>query len=242
MASLIAQLVKNPPAIQETLVRVLGREDPGRTQRLPTPVLLGFPCDLLVKESARNAGDMGSIPGLGRSPGKGKDYPLQYSGLENSMNSIGHRVAKSRIRLSHFHFSVRPHLPACNLPTTVLPCHRRVRRTEPEVRLRWAWLLATTSFPGGWPDTVPPPNGSVFGSGSGFAQSRSLCPCWGGTSCLVCHSTFKVRLDTEVLCVKRCVGEYGRSLTRDYCKDTLPFLLAVTLAHPPPHFREALAS
>ena len=102
----------------------------------------------LVKESARNAGDVGSILGLGRSPGKGKGYPLQYSGLENSMNSTVHRVAKSRIRLSHFHFSVRPHPPACNLPATVFPCHRRVRRTAPEVRLRWAWLLAITSFPG----------------------------------------------------------------------------------------------
>ena len=47
---------------------------------------------------------MGSIPGLGRSPGEGKGYPLQYSGLENSMDRIVHRVAKSRTRLSDFHF------------------------------------------------------------------------------------------------------------------------------------------
>ena len=40
------------------------------------------------KESACNAGDLGSIPGLGRSPGEGKGYPLQYSGLENSMDYI----------------------------------------------------------------------------------------------------------------------------------------------------------
>ena len=39
-----------------------------------------------VKASASNMGDLGSIPGLGRSPGEGKDYPLQYSGLENSMD------------------------------------------------------------------------------------------------------------------------------------------------------------
>ena len=158
---------------------------------------------------------MGSVPGLRRSPGKGKDYPLQYSGLENSMNSIVHRVANSRIRLSHFHVSVRPHLPACNLPTTLLSSRRRVRRTAPEVRLRRARLLVTTSFPAGWPGTVPPPAGSVFGSGSGFAASCSLCPRWGGTSCLVCHSASKVRLGTEGLCVKRCVGGYGRKLTRD---------------------------
>ena len=44
------------------------------------------------------------IPGLGRSPGEGKDYPLQYSGLENSIDCIVHGVAKSRTRLSDFHF------------------------------------------------------------------------------------------------------------------------------------------
>ena len=48
------------------------------------------------EESACNAGDLGSVPGLGRSPGKGKSYPLQYSGLENSMDCIVHGVAKSR--------------------------------------------------------------------------------------------------------------------------------------------------
>ena len=41
-------------------------------------------------------GDLGSIPGLGRSPGEGKGYPLQYSGLENSMNSIVHGVIKNQ--------------------------------------------------------------------------------------------------------------------------------------------------
>ena len=47
---------------------------------------LGFPCGSAGKEFACNVGDLGLIPGLGRSPGEGKDYPLQYSGLENSMN------------------------------------------------------------------------------------------------------------------------------------------------------------
>ena len=51
-----------------------------------------------------SAGDLGAIPGLGRSPGEGKDYPLQNSGLENSMNYIVHGVAKSQMRLSAFHF------------------------------------------------------------------------------------------------------------------------------------------
>ena len=49
-------------------------------------------------------GDLGSNPGLGRSPGEGKGYPLQYSGLENSMDCIVHGVAKSRTQLSDFHF------------------------------------------------------------------------------------------------------------------------------------------
>ena len=48
--------------------------------------------------------DLSSIPGLGRSPGEGKDYPLQYSGLENSMGCIVHGVPKSQTRLSDFHF------------------------------------------------------------------------------------------------------------------------------------------
>ena len=48
------------------------------------------------KESAYNAGDLGSVPGLGRSPGEGKGYPLQYSGLENSMDCIVHGVTKSQ--------------------------------------------------------------------------------------------------------------------------------------------------
>ena len=55
------------------------------------------------KESTCNVGDLGSIPGLGRFPGKGKGYPLQYSGLENSMDCIVHGVPKSGTRLSDIH-------------------------------------------------------------------------------------------------------------------------------------------
>ena len=58
-----------------------------RRDRLPTPVFLGCPRGSAGKESTCNAGDLGSIPGLGRSPGGGKGYPLQYSGLEKSMES-----------------------------------------------------------------------------------------------------------------------------------------------------------
>ena len=59
-------------------------------------------CGSAGKESACNAGDLGLIPGLERSPAEGKGYPLQYSGLENSMDTV-HGVAKGRTRLSDFH-------------------------------------------------------------------------------------------------------------------------------------------
>ena len=86
LAPLVAQLVKNLPAVQETLVRFLGWEDPpGEGDRLPTPIFLGFPGGSAGQESTCNAEDLGLIPGLGRSLGEGNGYPLQYSGLENSM-------------------------------------------------------------------------------------------------------------------------------------------------------------
>ena len=53
-------------------------------------------------------GDLGSIPGLGRSSGEGKGHPLQYSGMENSTDSIIHGVTKSWTRLSNFHFHFAP--------------------------------------------------------------------------------------------------------------------------------------
>ena len=77
---------------------------PWRRDRLPTPVFLGFPGGSAGKESVCNVGDLGLIPSLGRSPGEGKCYPLQYSGLNNSMDCIVHGVTKSQTRLSDFHF------------------------------------------------------------------------------------------------------------------------------------------
>ena len=73
---------------------------PWRREWLPTPVFLGFPSGSAGKESTRNVGDLGSIPRLGKSLGKGKGYPLQYSGLENSTDCIVHGVAKSRTWLT----------------------------------------------------------------------------------------------------------------------------------------------
>ena len=66
---------------------------------------LYVPCGSAGKESC-NVGDLGLIPGLGRSPGEGKGYPLQYSGLEKSMDYTVHGVTKSRTRLDDFHFII----------------------------------------------------------------------------------------------------------------------------------------
>ena len=69
-----------------------------------------------AKESACHAGDLGSISGLGRSPVEGNGYPLQYPGLENSMDCIAHVVAKSQTRLSKFLFHFHTPLIPGNIP------------------------------------------------------------------------------------------------------------------------------
>ena len=71
---------------------------------IPQRYIRGFPGGSAGKESTCTVGDLGSIPGLGRSPGEGNDYPFQYSGLENSINCIVHGVTKSWTQLSDFHF------------------------------------------------------------------------------------------------------------------------------------------
>ena len=110
--SLVAQLVKNPPTIQDTWVRSWVRKIPWRRERLPTPVfwpgefhrlynlwghkesdsterLSLFPGGSVVKNpssNARDTGDLGSIPGWGRSPRRGDGNPLQYYCLKNPMD------------------------------------------------------------------------------------------------------------------------------------------------------------
>ena len=82
---------------------------------------MGFPCGSAGKESTCNAGDLGLIPGLGRSPGEGKGYPLQYSGLENSMDYIVHGVTKSQtwLWLSLSLFTVRKQIFTKNNKTNI---------------------------------------------------------------------------------------------------------------------------
>ena len=104
-AFLVAQMVKNLPAMKETSVQFLGWEDPLEKGQVTHSSILGLPLWLTCnagKESTCSAGDLGSIPWLGRSPGEGKGYPLQYSGLENSRDCIVHVVTKSWTQLSHF--------------------------------------------------------------------------------------------------------------------------------------------
>ena len=105
----MAQRVKTALAMRETPF------DPWvgihwRTDRLPTAAFLVLPGGSAGKESACNGEDLGSIPGLGRSPGGGNGSSLQYSGLENSMDCIVHGVAKSRTRLSDSHTHTQTHI------------------------------------------------------------------------------------------------------------------------------------
>ena len=119
-ASLIAQLVRISLQCRRLWFDSRVWKIPWRRDRLPTPVFLGFPCGLAGKEPACNARDLGSIPRLGRSPGKRNSYPLQYSGLENSMDrgvwqATVHGVAKSQTQLSLLPVSLVKHSlsPVC---------------------------------------------------------------------------------------------------------------------------------
>ena len=99
-------------------------------------MFLGFPCGSPDKQSACNVGDLGLIPRLRRSPVEEKGYPLQYSGLENSMNYIVHGVANSRTQLSNFIFTFHFHALEKEMAT-----HSSVL----------AWRIPGTGVPGGLP-------------------------------------------------------------------------------------------
>ena len=102
-ASLIAQLVKNPPTIQETRFNSWVGKICWRRDGLPASVFLGFPGGSAGKESPCYVGDLGLIPGLGRSPGEGKGYPTpvfwpgEFHGL---CGSWGHKESDITQRLS----------------------------------------------------------------------------------------------------------------------------------------------
>ena len=137
--------------MQETLVHFLGRES-WKRDRLRTPVFLGFPGGSAAKESTCNVGDQDSIPGLGRSPGEGNGYPLQYSGLENSMDCTVHRITKSRTRLSSFSkkkttvqekLSILTSLSRiCVYPQWTKESKGKIPGTQPNVATNLMYLLA----------------------------------------------------------------------------------------------------
>ena len=97
-------MVKNLSAMRETWVQSLVWENPLEKGLTTHSSILGFPGGSAGKEASCSVGVLGSIPGLGRSPGGGKGYPLQYSGLKNSMGDIVRALPKSQILLSQFHF------------------------------------------------------------------------------------------------------------------------------------------
>ena len=99
---MVDQLVKNLPAMQETWFNSWIRKILWRRDRLSTPVFSGFPGGSAGKECSCNVGDLGSIPGLGRSPGEGNSYPFQYPSLENSVQCMGPNEPDTTERLSLF--------------------------------------------------------------------------------------------------------------------------------------------
>ena len=107
---------------------------PDSCPSLPAPVFLGFHCGSAGKKSTCSVGNLGLIPGLGRSPGEEKGYPLQYSCLENSMDCIVHGVTKSRTQLSDFTFTFQFHALEKEMAT-----HSSVL----------AWRIPGTGKPGG---------------------------------------------------------------------------------------------
>ena len=110
-ASLVAQLVKNPPVIQEIPVQFLGQEDPLEKGQATHSSTVVFPGGSAGKEFA-TVWESQVQPWVGRSPGEGNGHPLQYSGLENSMDCIVHGVAKSQTQLSDFHLQTLPNIPS----------------------------------------------------------------------------------------------------------------------------------
>ena len=120
----------------------------------------GLPCDSAGKKSACDVGDLGLVPGVGRSPRGGKGYPLQYSGLENSMDCIDHYgtpagVPYSALTGPHAHTQqllLQPHPSSCSPPPTALD----PGQPPPTQATRWA------------PETLPPTHGKRLPMYSSF--------------------------------------------------------------------------
>ena len=144
----------------------------------------GFPCGSAGKESACNAGDLGLIPGLGRSPGEGKSYPLHYSGLENSMDYIGHGVAESQTWLSDFGKEEHKQLLFSHV-TEVRPIHSNAWEKKP-------FNLASFWF-----------HCSLAGDLGQATKNPSTTACWQEYSFLfLTHSAaWRIRLNNLYICI-----------------------------------------
>ena len=118
------------------------------------------------KESACNTRDLGLIPGLGRSPGGGKGYSLQYSGLEKSMDCIVYGISNSQTRLSDFHFAQKRTYDSMCLPGLLMPAPLS------------PWQATTDAHPSRRPSTT---HRKVY---------QSLL--WGHHSFLLCPVEYKV--------------------------------------------------
>ena len=105
-------------------VQFLGQEDPLEKGQASAPVLLGFPFGSASKESACSVEDLGLIPGLGRSPGEGKGYPLQPTDLENFMDCIQY-MGLQELDMSDFHIEIfgNKNLPQESLSSKLLTIH-----------------------------------------------------------------------------------------------------------------------
>ena len=133
----------------------------------------------LVKNPPAMRGDLGLIPGLGRSPGEGKGYPLQYSGLENSMGCIVHGLTKSRTWPSDFGFHFKLLVNLCIYERLfILTCQRRYDGRLP----LYLWLslfLGVFVYPVivsyELTSTPPGPCAGSDGVRKGFIQAEKLC-------------------------------------------------------------------
>ena len=137
------------PAMQEIPVQFLDQNICWRRDRLLATVFSGFPCGSAGRESACNVGDLGLIPGLERSSGggEGKGYPLQCSGLENSMDCIVYGVAMSQTQLSDFHTFTPTLKKHCFELLTELRAAARIPGPHPRL-LRWGeWLVFISICP-----------------------------------------------------------------------------------------------
>ena len=115
-------------------------------------------------------GDLGSIPRLGRSPGEEKSYPLQYSGLENSMNCIVHGVSKSQTGLNDLHFHFHNLGKILEAELSLFPANKKMGDTE-------KFLCPGTPQGPAWfqlPCWLPcPPGLKGEGGGAGFQSNNN---------------------------------------------------------------------